>query len=444
MRFPHRRLSSSLLACLAFGSIACFQSGCSQSSPDKSVSTTETNAAAPVTTPISFEAKADDLLAMRLPLEETSQGWVRLFDGHTLFGWEIATQANWRIEDQAIVVDAGNVGLLCTSVAWADYELKLEYQADEETNSGIFLRTPLEPSDPVIDCYEINIAPPSNPFPTGSIVARAKVEGDKSGTANVAADPSAWHLMEIRVVADEVTVSIDSKQVCTYRDPMPLAAGRIGLQHNSGKVAFRDIRIRPIGLEPLLDADLSHWKRYPDMPGEFEVDAQEQLRVTGGRGQIESKEIYGNLIALVEAKTQSEKLNSGLFFRCIPGSVMDGYECQINHSIKNDNPLDPADCGTGGIFRRQNARIVAAEDQEWFSMLLVVDGLQMAAWVNGLQVTDWRDTREPHPNPRTGSRVDAGTLMIQAHDPTTDILFRNVSAGELLPAAPEPVGERED
>jgi hypothetical protein len=123
---------------------------------------------------------------------------------------------------------------------------------------------------------------------------------------------------------------------------------------------------------------------------------------------------------------------------------MDGYECQINHSIKNDNPLDPADCGTGGIFRRQNARIVAAEDQEWFSMLLVVDGLQMAAWVNGLQVTDWRDTREPHPNPRTGSRVDAGTLMIQAHDPTTDILFRNVSAGELLPAAPEPVGERED
>lgn len=77
-------------------------------------------------------------------------------------------------------------------------------------------------------------------------------------------------------------------------------------------------------------------------------------------------------------------------------------------------------------------------------MLLVADGLQMAAWVNGLQVTDWRDTREPDPNPRNGSRVDAGTLMLQAHDPTTDILFRNVSAGELLPAAPEPVEEEED
>ncbi len=54
-----------------------------------------------------------------LTAEEASQGWVRLFDGATLFGWQMASSANWRVEDGAILVDQGSVGLLCTSVNWA-------------------------------------------------------------------------------------------------------------------------------------------------------------------------------------------------------------------------------------------------------------------------------------------------------------------------------------
>ena len=390
-------------------------------------------------TPATFEAAAEDLLKSRLTSEQAAEGWVRLFDGYTLFGWEIASKSNWRVEDQAIVVDSGEAGLLCTSVAWADYELQLEFKADASTNSGVFLRTPLEPSDPAIDCYEVNIAPTDNPFPSGSIVKRSKVVDGQPSSSGSPLDAEQWHLLQMSVIADEVVISIDGKQTCKYRDPKPLPAGRIGLQHNSGKVAFRDIRIRPVGLKALLDKQLSGWKRYPQKPGEFVVNEMGELRVTGGRGQIESNESYGNFVALIEGKTQSEKLNSGLFFRCMPGSDMNGYECQINHGIKDNNPLAPIDCGTGGIFRRQDARIVAAEDQAWFTLLLVADGLQFAAWVNGLQVTDWKDTRPANENPRNGSRLDAGTLMLQAHDPTTDILFRKVNASELKPATPRPI-----
>jgi hypothetical protein len=50
--------------------------------------------------------------------------------------------------------------------------------------------------------------------------------------------------------------------------------------------------------------------------------------------------------------------------------------------------------------------------------------------VNGVQVSDWTDTRDPHDNPRQGLRIAPGTLILQGHDPTTDLSFRNLRAAE--------------
>jgi hypothetical protein len=94
----------------------------------------------------------------------------------------------------------------------------------------------------------------------------------------------------------------------------------------------------------------------------------------------------------------------------------------------------PADCGTGGIFRRQNARKVVANDREWFAKTIHADGPHVAVWVNGYQVSDWTDRRAPAENPRKGLRLKAGTIIFQAHDPTADFFFRNLRIAEL--AAP--------
>ena len=389
------------------------------------------NVPTPETVTPAFAASAEALLSARLPLAETDQGWVRLFDGVTLFGWQAGAPANWRVEEGAIRVDQGPVGLLCTSVPWRDFELRMEIRADEATNSGVFLRSPLSPTDPQSDCYEVNIAPADNPFPTGSIVKR------QLATKPPNAKPGEWNLYEMRLVGDSLTIRINGEEVCSYTDPAPLGPGRIGLQHNSGAVAFRDIRVRPLGMKELITPDLAQWKQYPAMDGKFQMTEEGLLRVTGGRGQLESTASYGDFALLARVKTASEKLNSGIFFRCIPGETMNGYECQISNGIIDNDPLRPFDCGTGGIFRRQDARIVAANDGEWFSMLLVAHGPQFAAWVNGLQVTDWRDTRAPDPNPRSGSRLEPGTLMLQAHDPTTDLVFRQIEITELPSASAE-------
>ena len=348
---------------------------------------------------------------------------MRLFDGHTLFGWEIAGNINWRIEDNSLVADKGDVGLICTSTIWQDFELSAEFNADAETNSGIFIRTPLDPMDPSTDCYEINIAPNSNDFPTGSIVGRQKVDADAAGDQT----PGKWRTMTIRAEGDKITVSLSDKVVCEYTDQVHLAARRIGLQHNSGRIAFRNVKIKPLGLNSLLDAELSQWKKYPDMPGSFTTNDDGTLHVQGGRTQLETKESYGDFALLAQYSLAKQDMNSGIFFRCIPGDVMMGYECQVSNEMKDGNPLDPADHGTGGIFKRQIARVVAGRDDAPTSVLLVASGDRMAAWVEGIAVSDWQDTREPHENPRKGKRLEPGTIMIQGHDPGTDALFQQFS-----------------
>jgi hypothetical protein len=111
--------------------------------------------------------------------------------------------------------------------------------------------------------------------------------------------------------------------------------------------------------------------------------------------------------------------------------MMNGYESQIHNGFVGGDRAKPRDAGTGGIFRRQNARKVVADDFRWFTKTILADGPHMAVWVNGYQVTDWVDTRSPHPNPRQGLRLEPGTIIFQGHDPGTDIFFRNIRIAEL-------------
>ncbi|SMP62983.1 protein of unknown function [Neorhodopirellula lusitana] len=404
----------------------------------KSAEVADAEENAPAKTPFVFEAQAyeasaEQLLAARLPIEETTQGWIRLFDGHTLFGWVIAGEANWHVEDETIKASRGKPCLLTTTTQWADFELELEYLADEETNSGVFVRTTLDPKDVKTECYEVNIASDQDAFPTGGVVERKKGEP-------VIAKPKEWRTMNIVCEGKQLVVKVDDEVICELDDATTPRIGYIGLQFRFGEISFRNIRLRPIGLENLIDTELANWKQYEDMDGEFRVDEEGNLVVDGGKQQLESKEKYGDFTLLADYKMDDPKSNSGLFFRSIPGDVMMGYECQVSNETTDNNPLVPADCGAGGIFRRQNARIVAGEPQRWNSILLTADGSHFAAWVNGLQVSDIYDDREPDENPRKGLRLEPGTLIVQGHDPTTQATYRQlaIQASPALVVEPEP------
>ena len=356
--------------------------------------------------------------------EQLAGGWIQLFDGATLFGWQAATQANWQVTDGAITVSEGDAGLLYTTTEFSNYTLHLEFKSDGETNSGIFLRTSGTPSNPATDCYEFNIAPPDNPFPTGSLVARKRVAPQ--------VDSTQWHTVQITVLDDQISALLDGNLVLDYQDPTPLGKGHIGLQLNSGTVAFRDIRLKPLALTTIFNGkDLTGWVEYPKMESDFTVTTDGFLNVKNGKGQLETEGHYADFVLQLECISHLERLNSGIFFRCIPGAEMMGYESQIQNGMQGDDPTIPEDCGTGGIFRRQDARRIIAQDKQWFHKTIIASDDHIAVWVNGYQVTDWTDTRQPNENPRRGLRTDAGSIMIQGHDPTTDLSFRNLRISEL-------------
>src|ERR671936_2776068 len=72
---------------------------------------------------------------------QSDAGWITLIDGAKgLDNWNRVGDANWRAEDGAIVADKGKGGFLVTKNSYKDFQIRAEFWADHNTNSGIFIR----------------------------------------------------------------------------------------------------------------------------------------------------------------------------------------------------------------------------------------------------------------------------------------------------------------
>ena len=419
-------------------------SGCGAQEPESSSTETATEAdaqpaetsakqqpaaKAAVEEPREFDTKLTDVPEPLLDADQLTDGWIQLFDGKTLFGWQANSDANWSVRDGVIHADSGPKGLIVTSVPFADYELLCDFRLAEGGNSGIFLRTPVTPKDPAMDCYELNICDTHKAFQTGSLVAR------KTGPEGVTVEGE-WHTFHVSLVGTKMNVKLDGTSVLDFNDAgdSPLVSGRIGLQMNGGEIEFRNVFVRPLGGKPLFNgSDLDGWRVVPGGKSRFSV-AEGAIHAEDGAGFLETESTWGNFVLQAEARSNGEELNSGIFFRAVAGTAdhpSDGYELQIHNGTKPSGALEPYNAGTGAIFRRTTARFVASRDGEWTALTLIASGPRMAVWVNGLQVTDWVDTRPDHLNPRRGRRLEAGHISLQGHDPTTDLDFRAIRATAL-------------
>lgn len=181
-----------------------------------------------------------------------SDGWVVLFDGKNLDNFTPLGDANWKLADGEVSSDAGT-GFLVSKQSYTDFQIRAEFWADDESNSGIYIRL----SDPAKitadNSYEVNVFDkrPDPSYGTGAIVNIAKVNpmpkaGDGKGGGK-------WNTFEITAKGSKLTVVMNGQKTVEVEDSK-FAKGPFALQRypgtskdaGIGKVKFRKVEIKQL------------------------------------------------------------------------------------------------------------------------------------------------------------------------------------------------------
>ncbi len=331
-------------------------------------------------------------IAQPFPATLAAAGWLQLFDGKTLFGWQA---------DAGVTVQEGCL----------QFPRGQPLTARPTSRFGEMWELRLEVAGPV------------------RLVFAGGLELEHRGAeANI---------LRVKCQAGDITWDGTGFTARRMTEGLPAEGWRIAAD-GTAAARVRNVSLLPLGLEPLFDGKtLGGWKVNAADPkrmrSQFAVTSAGELAVKDGPGDLVSERAFADFVLQLQCRTQGRHLNSGIFFRCVPGQYQNGYEAQIHNGYRDNDRTRPIDFGTGAIYRRVPARKVVSDDGEWFTLTVLADGRHIATWVNGYPVVDWTDPRPPHENPRQGYRAAAGPISIQGHDPTTDILFRNIRIRELPP-----------
>jgi hypothetical protein len=183
---------------------------------------------------------------MRIP----GMGWETLVDGDKgLENFSRVGDANWRAEGGTIVADRGKGGHLVSNKAYGDFEMRAEFWAETDTNSGIFLRCNDRAKITAANCYEVNIwdIRPEPKYGTGAIVDVAAVAVPIANKAG-----GRWNTYEITARGSQLTVKLNGVQTVSVQDSK-LASGPFTLQYGpgvknveGGAIKWRKVQVRPL------------------------------------------------------------------------------------------------------------------------------------------------------------------------------------------------------
>ena len=216
--------------------------------------------------------------------QEKAKGWVLLFDGQTLNGWDSAVPqgagtgrgrgggapkqakgpaqpgaapaqgsnprecstplgrasvpagaSHWDIVDGTLSPCGEPSGYLTSTADFKDFVLTVDFRTGEDTNSGVFIRSPGGNAG-----YEVQIwkAQPAG-YNTGSIVGTGKTDREYRFNADQ------WNHYEITADGDHLVVVLNGTKTLDVHDSQ-FAGGRIRLQYQKFPIEFKNLKLLEI------------------------------------------------------------------------------------------------------------------------------------------------------------------------------------------------------
>jgi hypothetical protein len=184
-------------------------------------------------------------------------GFVSLFDGKTLSGWEMKANANnrdkskWEVKD-GVIVGSGNASMLYSPKGnYKNFIFRAEISINDKGNSGLYFRTPADPNGDFSKGYECQInATHGDPIKTGSLYTMVHLDKAAHG-------PDEFYTEEVEVQdvmyrgkpITRIKVRVNGKLLYEFQDFAPAwKEGHFGFQqHDPGSV----VKIRKIEVKEL-------------------------------------------------------------------------------------------------------------------------------------------------------------------------------------------------
>ena len=369
---------------------------------------------------------------------EPPKGFVALFNGKDLSGWEgmiaggkpqemlklspkdrAAAQAkadanlrkHWKVENGYIVNPTGKGTYLCTTKQYGDFELLMDWWIGPGADSGVYLRgTP-----------QVQIWDPVNGIPAAKI-GSGGLYNNKKGPSGplVNADRPAgeWNQFRIVLIEDIVSIWLNDQLVVNnvplenYWDrSQPLQPiGPIQLQTHGGELRFRNVFLREIERRPPESGRLdnkgnavgdgwvdvlatSDWQMEPEfwkledgvLTGTMPGDPKHHHAYT--------QREYGDFELHAKVKMTGTNANSGVCVRLKPTSFDDapGYQIDMGDGYWGALWEERRDGMVSAYPKEAAAKIVKADD--WNHYYVLARGPHLQAWLNGVLTIDVVHTR---------------------------------------------------
>ena len=193
--------------------------------------------------------------------KEDEKGFVALFDGKTLEGWE-GKKKFFRVEDGAIVagfLDARipNNEFLASVMEYDDFELRFEAKlVGQGNNAGVQLRSQRIPNNHEMIGYQCDIGGWSKGAIWGFLYDESRrrkmlAEAPQEELKKHIRPKGEWNKLVVRAKGPRIQIWLNGYQTVDFTEAdenIPLK-GRFGLQIHSGRPAeawYRNIRIKKL------------------------------------------------------------------------------------------------------------------------------------------------------------------------------------------------------